>query len=213
MESPFRDDMTEKKLQGMAIFSFSLIELVSVIGFVGVGLTGVLSLLSVSLEVGNQAVEKSSAIVAADHFLQYNIAELKNSLSLSLLDAFPNSKPMKDDLNFKNHPDFGWSNSSFFENDYVRFRFLTEDRNEAFNPAAHYTGYYLVEQLRDGKVDSTKSLRSWKKYEEDPDTRSRRVVIYVEISYPAEKPYPKRKRFIFSEEFFKKPPPIPINPL
>jgi hypothetical protein len=80
---------------------------------------------------------------------------------------------------------------------------VTEKLNDTFDPLTHQTGLFRFQQESSAEqVDISAILRVWKNVENNDDGSSR-LVLNVEISWPAEKPYDAREKEIFNTGIFK----------
>ena len=157
---------------------------------------------SIGINVGRDVISQGITTDAAEQFLRFNSAMIRDEWSW--LDIFPNSRPEHDDAVLSDNTVWGWSNEAFLENDALRIRFVTKDRDAPFSPldSEHKTGFFLVEQESTKYERFRVSMRAWKNIETQ-SSGSQEAVLYVEASYPADKPYQTRQKQVFSLEIFK----------
>ena len=185
-------------------FNFTLIELAFSLIIVSIGIVGVTSITSVGISLGRDAISKGISIDAAEQFLRINASRVKGNWEW--LRIFPDSRPDYDDSILIDDTDWGWSNGAFWENETLQIRFVTRNRDAPFdhtNPENH-TGFFLVEQRvrRDEGFDV--SIRAWKNIN-DLDNLAQEATLFVEASYPPQKPYVDREKQMFRLEILKAP--------
>ena len=191
-----------KILPGIMGSTFTLIELVLVLGLVSLGFIGVTTMTSIGIDVGRDVVAKGITTDAAEQFLRLNSIRIREDWSW--LDIFPDARPEYDDSVLSDRTVWGWSDNVFLENDSAKIRFVTQDRNAVFSASApnHQTGFFLVEQQSPKYQRFRVSIRCWKKIE-SKGNGSEEAVLFVEASCPAEKPYRERQKQMFRLEVFK----------
>ena len=189
------------KIHLRRISNFTLIELVLVMAFVSVGFIGVTSITSLGIDVGRDTIATGITTDAGEQFLRYNAAIIKDDWTW--LDIFPDARPTHDDSVLSDATLWGWSNNTFLENDSIKIKFVTQDRDADFDPSSteHNTGFFLMEQQAHGYERFKVSLRSWKKVK-TLNSGAEAAILYVEASYPAQKPYSSRDKRVFSVEVF-----------
>ena len=193
------------------LFGFTLIELILVLTLVSVGFIGVTTITSIGIDVGRDVIAKGITTDAAEQFLRFNTAMIKDDWMW--LDIFPDFRPDNDDSVLSDDTVWGWSNDAFLENDALKIRFVTQDRDAQFSVSDphHKTGFFLVEQRSTEYERFRVSMRAWKNIE-TLDNGAQQAVLYVEASYPAQKPYKKRQKQVFRLEVFKAIE-VALNPL
>lgn len=185
-------------------FNFTLIELALALTIVSVGFVGVTSITSVGISIGRDAISKGITIDAAEQFLRLNTSRVKDNWEW--LDIFPDSRPDYDDSGLSDDTDLGWSNSAFWGNETLQIRFVTRNRDAPFdhkNPE-NQTGFFLVEQQVRQDKGFDVSIRAWKNIN-DLDNLAQEATLFVEASYPPQKPYVDREKQMFRLEILKAP--------
>ena len=188
---------------------FTLIEVMAALVICILGMVAVTSLTSIGLELGHKGIAQSVTYDAAAQFLRFNHQSAKEQWEW--LDAFPNSKIPHDDSVIADDTELSWSQSSLFETGNIRIRFLTDDVHADFNSERQRTfteeekskrSVFLYEQLSNAYPNYKVSLRVWKDKVVLNDG-AETALLYVEASFPAERPYISRHKETLSLWLFK----------
>jgi Ca2+-binding RTX toxin-like protein len=174
-----------------------MMEVVLALVVVVVAIVGIMGLLPVGIKANQTSVNQTNAADAADQFLHFIRAEVRQDWEF--LDAFPSDKPAGGDA------DVVWSSASLLDDAYVVISFDAVNEDDVFDVSTHSSGIFrVVQRTEDLTVDFTGVMRVWTDVTEYPDTGdAEKVLVYVEVSYPAEAPYDQRVKSEFSLEIFK----------
>jgi hypothetical protein len=180
---------------------FNLIEVVLAIGILGVGTTSILGLLPVALSADTDTVASNYAVENVDYFLhsfQYYLANPGNNYQnwTSFGQLLPEDKPGSEEPQ-------SWNKLSESEslliaqaagdNQFYKVEHATVDGS-----TADFTAIYRVwatpisyPQLEEGE---------WKQVPIDKDTA---LAVHLEVSWPAQIPYERRRQQHYYLEMFK----------
>ena len=174
-------------------FNFIMFEIVFALLVVMFGIFGVSGIIPFGMNSQKTSVTTSYVVDAAEQLLRLNARNIKKNWDW--LNVFANSKP--------DHNDQGteWSSMSLFDVDKLRIK-----PDIDFDPVnIDNSGLFLLEQLDiGGRVEQTAILHFWKDVRESTSNSSD-VIIYVEASWPGEKPYYARSKEVFSLQLSKAP--------
>ena len=191
--------MKKEKLKGGYLLlktkRFSMVEIAFTLVVVVIGIVGLIALYPVGLNSQKQAIGTSFANDAGEHFLRLSVAKIQQDWAW--INAYKDTKPGSDEPRQEN-----WSNDTL-----VHYKNIRITPTSDFNPELESnSGFFLLEQLTDDKVDLECIVRAWKTVTEH-EGNAKSVVLHVELSFPAEIPYdsPNRIKNTFSLEVYKPP--------
>ena len=172
--------------------NFGMIEVALAAFILTTALMGISSLFITGMESQKRAVSSSMAVDGAEQFLSLNATFIKTDWNWSFI--FANSKPTADDHELE------WNIDPIFEHQNIVISPEVD-----FDPSFDLnSGYFLLEQLTDGRVDHRAIMRLWKDLQIN-ENGSIKGTLYLEVSWRAELPYHSREKQIFTLEVFKAP--------
>jgi len=176
---------------------FNIVEIALALAIVGIGAAGIMSLFPVALNASRDAIGDSNAPDVAEQFYSWLQGKLKVEASTdwstsAFLTGIPSSKPTPDGFEIT-------SSTTHFENIYY----------------SGTSGLYKVMQASGSVTDFSAIVKVWKAdvlnvyingshYDLTSGNGGNKYAtsIYMEISWPAEKPYDTRERRVYYLELF-----------
>jgi hypothetical protein len=185
----------------MKTSKFNMIEVVISLFIILLIVMGIMFIFPSSVENNKISIDNVTASDSASDIREYIQTQLHNNLD------FLNSIPDEKNLSIDN--ELSYSEKNLMNNTSNYLYFQTDNPIQEFDPLIHDSGIFLLERKTVKSKDFISYCRMWKEvelYNEDGSTPTdwlpKKVKIYIELSWPIEKPYSERKNLIVSLDHF-----------
>lgn len=171
---------------------FNLVEVALSIGIVGIGMAGIMALYPVALKAAKNSIGNNYSILAGDQFLSYLQAQCENDWNF----ARATVQSLRPTILDSNTNTSGWSNK--FGNIYTSGTGLTAGAVYGIRMGSGKTTDFSAHALLWKSPVTSTVFNGTTAVEFTDNHYENAAVLNIEMSWPAEIPYSKRSKRIYS---------------